>query len=36
MVMTERGRPVLRNAAMALDMRLRRNKPDTRVFSQSV
>ena len=36
MAMTERGRPFLRNAAMALDMRLRRNKPDTRVFSQSV
>ena len=36
LAMTERGRPFLRNAAMALDMRLRRNKPDTRVFSQSV
>ncbi len=36
MTMTERGRPFLRNAAMALDLRLRRNKPDSRVFSQSV
>lgn len=36
MRLTERGRPFLRNAAMALDMRLRRNKPDTRVFSQAV
>lgn len=36
LAMTERGRPFLRNAAMALDLRLRRNKPDTRVFSQSV
>ena len=36
MAMTEVGRPFLRNAAMALDMRLRRNKPETRVFSQAV
>ncbi len=36
MRMTERGRPFLRNAAIALDMRLRRNKPDTQVFSQAV
>ncbi|MCA9922210.1 MAG: hypothetical protein KC421_07555, partial [Anaerolineales bacterium] len=36
MRLTELGRPFLRNAAMALDMRLRRNKPDTRVFSQAV
>lgn len=36
MALTERGRPFLRNAAMALDLRLRRNKPDTRVFSQAV
>lgn len=36
LMMTERGRPFLRNAAMALDLRLRHNKPETRVFSQSV
>lgn len=36
MTLTERGRPFMRNAAIALDMRLRRNKPNTRVFSQSV
>lgn len=34
--LTETGRPFLRNAAMALDMRLRQNKPETRIFSQSV
>jgi coproporphyrinogen III oxidase-like Fe-S oxidoreductase len=36
MTLTERGRPFLRNAAMALDMRLRRHKPETRIFSQAV
>ncbi len=36
MRMTERGRPFLRNAAITLDMRLRRNKPDTQLFSQAV
>lgn len=36
MRMTEAGRPFLRNAAIALDMRLRNNKPDTQVFSQAV
>ncbi|MBE2200957.1 MAG: oxygen-independent coproporphyrinogen III oxidase [Anaerolinea sp.] len=36
MRLTEAGRPFLRNAAMALDMRLRQNKPETRIFSQSV
>lgn len=33
---TEEGRPFLRNACMALDMRLRRQQPTSRVFSQSV
>jgi oxygen-independent coproporphyrinogen III oxidase len=36
MQLTERGRPFLRNAAMALDYRLRRHKPETRIFSQAV
>ncbi len=36
MTLTERGRPFLSNAAMALDMRLRRHKPETRIFSQAV
>lgn len=36
MQLTEQGRPFLRNAAMALDMRLRRHKPQTRIFSQAV
>jgi oxygen-independent coproporphyrinogen-3 oxidase len=34
--LTETGRPFLRNACVALDLRLRRNKPDTKVFSQSL
>ena len=36
MQLTEQGRPFLRNAAMALDLRLRQHKPETRTFSQSV
>lgn len=33
---TENGKPFLRNACMALDERLRLQKPETRVFSQSL
>jgi oxygen-independent coproporphyrinogen-3 oxidase len=33
---TESGKPFLRNACMALDARLRAQKPDARVFSQSL
>lgn len=36
MRITENGKPFLRNACMALDERLRRQKPETRVFSQSL
>lgn len=36
LMMEEAGRPFLRNAAMALDMRLRRHQPNTRIFSQAV
>ncbi len=36
MRLTEQGRPFLRNAALALDLRLRRNKPETQIFSRSV
>ena len=36
MRMTEKGRPFLRNAALALDLRLRHNKPETQIFSRSV
>ena len=36
MQLTEEGRPFLRNAAMALDLRLRQHKPETRTFSQAV
>lgn len=34
--LTEKGRPFLRNACMALDARLRAKTPDTKVFSQSL
>lgn len=34
--MTEPGMPFLRNACMALDLRLRRQKPNAKVFSQSM
>lgn len=34
--LTEKGRPFLRNACMALDARLRKNAPQAKVFSQSV
>lgn len=34
--LTERGRPFLRNACMALDARLRAKTPDTKVFSSSL
>ncbi|MCP4423791.1 MAG: oxygen-independent coproporphyrinogen III oxidase [Chloroflexi bacterium] len=36
MRMTEIGQPFLRNAALALDLRLRHNKPEARIFSKSV
>ena len=34
--LTELGRPFLRNACVALDQRLRKQKPGTRVFSQAL
>ena len=34
--MTEQGKPFLRNACMALDQRLLKQKPQTKVFSQSL
>lgn len=34
--LTAKGRPFMRNACVAFDDRLRLNKPDTRIFSQSV
>lgn len=34
--LTQRGRPFLRNACMALDQRLREKSPDSRIFSMSV
>jgi oxygen-independent coproporphyrinogen III oxidase len=34
--LTEKGRPFLRNACMALDARLRAKTPDTKVFSSSL
>jgi oxygen-independent coproporphyrinogen-3 oxidase len=36
MKLTEKGRPFLRNACMALDSRLRAKAPETKVFSSSV
>lgn len=35
-VVKEKGRPFIRNIAMGLDKRLRRNNPDRKVFSQSI
>ena len=34
--LTEKGRPFLRNACMALDARLRAKQPDTKVFSSAL
>ena len=36
MSITEKGRPFLRNACMALDHRLRKQAPDTQVFSKAL
>lgn len=36
LVVTDRGRPFLRNVAMAFDARLVRKQPQTRIFSQTV
>lgn len=33
---TEKGRPFVRNICMAFDLRLQRNKPETRLFSMTV
>jgi oxygen-independent coproporphyrinogen-3 oxidase len=34
--LTDAGRPFLRNACVALDRRLREQKPSTKVFSQAL
>lgn len=36
LILTDEGRPFLRNACMALDQRLREKAPQTQVFSQSM
>jgi oxygen-independent coproporphyrinogen-3 oxidase len=36
LILTEKGRPFLRNACMALDARLRAKAPETKVFSSSL
>ena len=36
LVLTERGRPFLRNACMFFDYRLRRQQPQARIFSQAL
>ncbi|MCB1142685.1 MAG: oxygen-independent coproporphyrinogen III oxidase [Leptospiraceae bacterium] len=33
---TEKGKPFLRNICMALDLRMRRKSPDSKVFSQAI
>ena len=33
---TEKGRPFTRNVAMTFDLRMLRNKPETRIFSMTV
>lgn len=36
LIVTEKGRPFIRNICMAFDARLHRNKPETALFSQTV
>ncbi|TGL58909.1 oxygen-independent coproporphyrinogen III oxidase [Leptospira sarikeiensis] len=36
LILTDSGKPFLRNACTGLDMRLRRKSPETKVFSQSI
>ncbi len=36
LVLTDAGKPFLRNACTGLDLRLRRKSPETKVFSQSI
>ncbi|MCB1173726.1 MAG: oxygen-independent coproporphyrinogen III oxidase [Leptospiraceae bacterium] len=36
LIVTESGRAFLRNVCMGLDLRMRRNKPEARVFSQAI
>ncbi len=36
LVVTEKGRPFVRNICMAFDRRLQRNKPETKLFSMTV
>ena len=36
MRLTAKGKPFLRNACVALDERLLANKPDSKIFSQSM
>jgi len=36
LIVTEKGRPYVRNICMAFDLRLLRNKPTTRIFSMTI
>ncbi len=36
MTVTEKGKPFVRNVCMAFDLRLKRNKPETQLFSMTV
>ena len=35
-IVTEKGRPFVRNISMVFDLKLHRKKPDTRIFSMTV
>jgi oxygen-independent coproporphyrinogen-3 oxidase len=36
LIVTEKGRPFVRNICLPFDMRLQRNKPETQLFSMTV
>jgi oxygen-independent coproporphyrinogen-3 oxidase len=36
LLVTEKGRPFIRNICMAFDARLHQNKPETKLFSQTI
>ena len=36
LIVTEKGKPFVRNICMAFDLRLNRHKPTTKLFSQTI
>ena len=36
LIITEKGKPFVRNVCLPFDLRLQRNKPETQVFSMTV